>query len=176
MDINDYIQKNKSEFDDRDFDENLVWNRIEKELPPPRFRIIPLLKRAAIACIIIISAITLYQYGYYEGSNRMFNEGLSELNAIETYYGQKYEVLKSSLENNNTYEQTTKDAFLKTMEVLELENIKLKDRLNRNIDDEKVMMALVENYKEQIQALEDFLGKSQMDKNEKNDDREYLSL
>lgn len=176
MNLKDYIDNHKEEFDDQTFDQEMVWDKIDMELDRKSAFSRRFLKIAAAVLIIIMAGTSLYVNGYRNGQNNILNASNPEWVEIESFYGEQYTSLISDLVKTDEYDDATKSAFLRTLEALDLEQVRLKNRLKLEPNNDEILTALVNNFKQQIAALELFLNPSAKDDHLKINENEYISM
>jgi hypothetical protein len=173
-----FIQQNKSEFDEHQADTSKIWNAINLELDKPKTKVIPLWKSpvfkiaASIALALGILSIINFNMGITTSSTN--NSASLELQEIDMYYQKMVQAQIDLVRNNTSISDNNKKEFLSFMDELDAEYKILKIDLGDNIDNERVLEAIVNNYKKRIELIENLLEQINDSKKETHDDAYIL--
>lgn len=165
-----YIQEHKSSFNEYKVDKAKLWANIEKELvtkPEPKvFRLwqSPLLKVAA-SILIIIGLFTTVNFFIGGGINQGTVIVNQELEEIDMYYSSMVKQQVQLVQLSAKLSDEDKIQFLSFMEELDKEYAELKLEMTENLDNERVLEAIVNNYKKRIELIESLLDRVNNNKN-----------
>ena len=157
--LEEFVRKNRNDFDGQRPRKEKMWAHIEQQLPEQGevkrpnnstriwFLTIIVLLFAAVGGVLFIQskkpAIMMVQQ--------------EELHDINSYYTQlisyKVEQVKTSMELS----EEDKEEFLEYFQELENECKKLETDLTQQLDNEQVLGAIVENYRQRLNLLENLL-------------------
>lgn len=160
-----YIIKNKSDFDDHklnEADKLKFWNAISEELSEQSIKMIPIWRKPIfrIAASIILLFGFAFSFMMFNGNtheNRIVNE---ELHEIDSHYKSLVNNQIQLIKNNTNLSTADQDDFLLLVEDLDLEYDKLKNELKKGINNEKIIEAIINNYRKKIQLMENLLERS----------------
>jgi len=148
-----YIQSNKEAFEEQPLNKTLLWEKIELDLDTAArrkmFTLNPLLKMAATITLFLGFGLLAYFMGTQQTSN-------------------KYTKLVQ-IENTDPLTESEKNTYLQIIEDLDKEANELHYDLQQNINNEVVIEAIVQNYKQRLQLLELLLNRSQKNKIKNNE-------
>ena len=174
------IKENKLLFDDQKADKAKLWAHIESRLDDsgkePKIvsiRKSTLFKVAAGFAIIagLFSIIVFLQYFNPEEKNVVINSELRDTNSYyQTLVSHQVELVK----NHPKLTSADKKEFLSFMEALDEEYEILKSELESNLDNDRVLEAIVENYKKRIEIIENFLRQINDSKELNQDENVYI--
>ncbi|MEP1488373.1 MAG: hypothetical protein ABJK28_08090 [Algibacter sp.] len=160
-----HIKTNTSEFDTHKADRAKLWANIEAQLDVPvkKTKTIRLwhsnfMKIAAVIVIAFGLFGVLHLASNNDFANTQNNMANQELNDIDMHY-QGLVAYQVKLVNNS--EQLTieeKKEFLSFMDELDVEYKTLKIELLENVNSERVLEAIVLNYKKRIEIIENLLS------------------
>ncbi len=162
-----YTQQHKDRFDDYDLDEVdklRLWSNIVSGLPEDEapVKVIPLWRRPALrvaASIILLIGCLVFFFGG-EGvitENEMAN---TELYEIDNHYKLLVENQIKLIKNNSHLSKKDQDDFLQLIDDLDDEYGVLKEELKLGINNEKIIEAIINNYRKKIKLMEDLLERS----------------
>ncbi len=165
-----YIEDNISTFDDFNLDEedkNKLWSKIDTGLSEPEVKVIPLWKRTSfkvaasivllIACAFVFSKMNTYGY-----KDQMVNQ---ELRQINSHYQSLVDNQIRMIKMNSNLNEQEKKAFLVLADDLDVEYEELKNELKEGINNQKIIEAIINNYKKKIELMESLLERSNSSKN-----------
>jgi hypothetical protein len=167
-----HIRRNAAQFDEHMADKGKMWAKITKELHQEKSRTIPLWKRPMLR--IAASVLLLVGIASFFGPT-VFNSGANkthyvskELMEIDMYYKDLVSYQVQLVKNNPRLSEENKTEFLSFMEELDAEYDVLKKEMQKNLDNEQVLEAIVSNYKKRIELIENLLR--QLNDSKKPDD------
>lgn len=165
-----YIEDNISEFDDFNLDEEdktKLWSKVDAALSEPIVKVVPLWKRAtfriaASIVILIACTMTFFKMSDYNSENQTVNQ---ELNQINAHYKALVDNQIQMIKTNSNLNEQEKSAFLKLADDLDIEYGELKNELKEGINNQKIIEAIINNYKKKIELMERLLERSGSSKN-----------
>jgi hypothetical protein len=156
-----HIRKNKSLFDDHKADKAKIWEAISKGLNDVEPKVIPIWKsnkmRIAASILIIIGIFGILNFGIFNIKNSMASFENQELQEIDMHYKSLVAFQVQLIEQNSKLSNIDKKDFLSFMVELDKEYEDLKLELNKNLDNELVLEAIISNYKKRIELIENLL-------------------
>ncbi|MDO5980617.1 hypothetical protein [Flavivirga spongiicola] len=173
-----YIKENKALFDVHKADKSKLWANIESGLnkPEPKTKTIklwsnPIFKVAATVIIALglFSLINILIVGQ-ANKNAQNNLALQELNDIDSHYKGLVAYQVRLVNKSTQLSSEEKKEFLSFMDELDVEYELLKVELQKNVDSERVLEAIVINYKKRIELIENLLEQINSSKKLDNDD------
>lgn len=174
------IKENKLLFDDQKADKEKMWAHIESRLNDwdNGVNVIsirkPLLFKIAAGFSVIIGLffiIIFLQYFNPEEKNVVINNELRDTNSYyQTLVSHQVELVK----NHPKLTSADKKEFLSFMEALDEEYEILRSELESNLDNDRVLEAIVENYKKRIEIIENFLKQINDTKELNQDENVYI--
>ncbi|WP_108868256.1 hypothetical protein [Aquimarina aquimarini] len=172
-----YITENKHLFDEHKADKSKIWQAIESELEPPktiRLWKSPLLKIAA-SILILVGVFSLTNSFIINGfrSGTQNNIVHQELRDIDTYYKDLVSFQVQLVKNNPKLQPQDKEKFLSFMDELDEEYNILKLEMTKNLNNEYILEAIVNNYKKRIELIENLL-KQINDSKKSNNNEGYI--
>ena len=174
-----YIRDNKANFDEFEPNKSKIWSRIEPNLNSKNTKVIPLWKsrkwRVAAGIAIIIGMFSLF--GIVTNSSVLMSSNNAAVNDelidVDAYYKNLVSAQVQLVKNSSKLSTEEKEDFLSFMEDLDREYEVLKNELNKNINNEAVLEAIVKNYKKRIEIIEKLLQQLNDSKEIKNNN-EYV--
>ncbi len=163
--LKSYTSKHKGEFDDFDLDEVdklRLWGDIVTELPEAPVKVIPLWKRTGFrvaASIVLLIGCTFFflLFGGQDVEQQIVNQELYDIdNHYQLLVNNQVELIK----NNLNLSKEDQDDFLSLIDDLDEEYLKLKDELKLGINNERIIEAIISNYRKKIKLMEDLLERS----------------
>ncbi len=158
-----YIRENKASFEEHKADRAKLWANIELELDRSKPKVIPFWKstvfRVAASVIILFGLATLIGILTLGGNSGDQQDGFvsRELQDIDMHYGNLVQHHVELVKNHPKLSQEDKDQFLSFMDELDEEYETLRLEMGKNLGDERVMEAIVSNYKKRIELIENLL-------------------
>ncbi len=157
-----HIRENASAFDEHKADRAKMWAKISEELQPAQPKVIPLWKRpmAKIAATLLLllgigGFIGLQLLGGHETEGTQYVA--KELLDIDMHYKGLVSYQVQLVQNNPNLTEADKSEFLSFMDELDAEYAQLRLEMQNNLDNELVLEAIVANYKQRIQLIENLL-------------------
>lgn len=160
-----FIIKNKSSFDDYSVDEVdklKFWSQISDQLPEEPKKVIPLWKKpmfkvAASIIIILGCTFSLLEFNHNNYQNDVVNEELYDIdNHYKSLVNNQIQLIKDS-PNLSSEDQ---EEFMLLVDDLDNEYNNLKKELKEGINNQKIIEAIINNYRKKIQLMEDLLERS----------------
>lgn len=158
-----YIKENKGAFDVHKANKDKLWANIESglEKQAPKTKVIRLWHRT----VFKVAASILLALGVFTLANHMItisnsheNQFISqELQDIDSHYNGLVAYQVKLINNTPKLTASQKKDFLSFMDDLDNEYDLLKEELKKNIDNERVLEAIVINYKKRIELIENLL-------------------
>ncbi|GAA3608103.1 hypothetical protein Q4Q39_10125 [Flavivirga amylovorans] len=173
-----YIKENKALFDVHKADKSKLWSNIESGLNKPdsntktiKLWSMPLFKVAATVFIALglFSLINISLIGK-ANKNTQNNVALQELNDINSHYKGLVAYQVKLVNKSTQLSSEEKKEFLSFMDELDIEYELLKVELQKNVDSERILEAIVINYKKRIELIENLLEQINSSKKLDNDD------
>jgi len=156
-----HIRENAAQFDTQKADRAKLWANISAELQKPEPKVIPLWKRPVLriaASVILLMGIAgfigLSLYGGNTNETQYVSEELLE---IDMHYKGLVSYQVQLVQNNSDLSDTDKAEFLSFMDELDVEYETLREEMRNNLDNERVLEAIVANYKKRIELIENLL-------------------
>ncbi|UOB17243.1 hypothetical protein [Abyssalbus ytuae] len=176
-----YIRENKDVFDDQKADKNKLWMNIQKGLENPEsttptvpIRKFTLLKLAAGFVFLIGLAAILFFYAGKQRTKQIDVVYYHELRDTDTYYQNLVEQQIKLVKNHPYLSDDDKYEFLSFLDTLDVEYQDLISELKKDINNEKVLEAIVKNYKKRIQLIEAFLQRVNNTKKIRENENVYI--
>ena len=156
-----YIRENKAEFDEYSIDSSKMWASINAELNADETKIVPFWKsnvfRAVASVLIIIGVYGLINISSVGEESMEKNLAKKELMEIDSYYQNMVQAQIKLVEKNAKLNANDKREFLEFMDDLDEEYKTLINDLDDNLDNERVLTAIIDNYKKRIELIENLL-------------------
>ena len=166
-----HIKDNRQAFDVHKVDKDKLWQGITSQLEEgTQTKVIPLWKStrlrvaASIVFLMGLSFMALFTFNTQSPSMDAYaNEELLEIDMHYQYLVyQQVELVK----NHPKLSDRDKEEFLSFMDELDEEYKQLKLEMRNNLDNERVLEAIVENYKKRIELIENLLKQINVSKKE----------
>lgn len=160
-----YTQENNTQFDTHHLDEVdklRLWGDIVTELPEAPVKVIPLWRRSAFkiaASIVVLLGFSLLflQLDNQQDDTQIVNE---ELNEIDGHYQLLVNNQVKLIKQSSHISKADQDDFLSLIDDLDEEYKTLKGELKLGINNEKIIEAIINNYRKKIKLMEDLLERS----------------
>ncbi len=160
-----YVESQKSEFDVHNIDEVdrlRLWSNIVTEVSKPEKKVIPLWKkpvfRVAASIVLLIGCTLFFNISSDRSTeNHFVNE---ELNDIDTHYKLLVNNQIELIKNNTHLSEPDREDFLSLIDDLDEEYNTLKEELKLGINNQKIIEAIINNYRKKIKLMEDLLNRS----------------
>jgi len=157
-----HIRENAAEFDDHKADKAKMWAAIAGELKVEEPKVIPLWRSPMIkiaASIVLMLGIAgvigLLVLG--SGSYVETQYASKELLDIDMHYKGLVSYQVQLVKDNPNLSEEDKIEFLSFMDDLDTEYEQLRVEMQNNLDNERVLEAIVTNYKQRIELIEQLL-------------------
>lgn len=159
-----YIENNTSEFNNDklyETDKLKMWSKIEAEIAPT-IKVIPLWQKTPFriaASIVVLFACSLlfFKLNTINSEEQIVNQ---ELYQIDNHYKGLVNNQVELIKINTNLSQEEKEEFLLLADELDIEYKKLKKELSVGINNQKILEAIINNYKKKIKLMEDLLERS----------------
>ena len=174
-DFEKHIKDNKALFDEHQADKSKLWANIESRLEKPESKVktIKLWNTAAFkvaaAMIIALGLFSIINLGLNIPSEQN-SLAAQELGEIDMHYKGLVSYQVKLVNSSSQLSPDEKEAFLLFMDELDVEYEALKLELQKDFDTERVLEAIVINYKKRIELIENLLKQINSSKNMENDD------
>ena len=172
-----HIRENAAQFDEQKADRAKLWTNISKELEVKKPKIIPLwkspvLKIAATLLLFlgIASFVGLQIFGVNGSQETQYAS--KELLDIDMHYKALVSYQVRLVQNHPKLSDADKTDFLSFMEELDTEYEQLRLEMRNNLGNERVLEAIIFNYKQRIELIENLLQQIN-DSKIQNDDYGY---
>ena len=159
-----HIKENKREFDDYvvdEVDKLKLWSKIDNELSEaPKVVSIwrkPMFRVAASVVILLGFTFTFFMFNQGNAEHQIANQELYEIdNHYKLLVSNQIELIKK----NTNLSKEEQNEFLSLVDDLDEEYNKLKGDLKDEINNEKIIEAIINNYRKKIKLMEDLLERS----------------
>ena len=156
-----HIRENTAQFNTERADKAKLWANIATALEKPEPKVIPLWKRPVFrvaASVVILLGIASFIGLSIFGSSAMETQYVSkELLDIDTHYRGLVAYQVELVRNSPHLSPMDKEEFLSFMDELDVEYETLRAEMRNNLDNERVLEAIVANYKKRIELIENLL-------------------
>ncbi len=175
-----HIRDNQSAFDQHRPDRTKIWADIASRLDAPKPKTIPLWRsakwRVAAGIFIVLGLFTVIglamgSWGNFEGTTTVVNK---ELQDIDSYYRNLVSYQVKLVQDHPKLSQEEKAEFLEFMDELDAEYETLRIEMQKNLDNERILEAIVSNYKKRIELIENLLR--QINESKKPNDEDVYIL
>lgn len=160
--LREFISENKDVFNEHNLDKNRLWISIEQAMEtekhahlPPWYK--PLLRMVAL--LVIAIGVSVYMY-MSQTSDHTLPQG-NELVNIDAHYKAIVNLQIHLIQQSTALSPNDKDDFLRILEDLDDEYSNLKEELKLGINKQKIIEAIIRNYRKKIQLMELLLVRSQ---------------
>ncbi len=177
-DFEKYIKENKDLFNDQKADKQKIWHNIESNLDNTKVIYLWNLSGLKIAATILIlvgifSIAGLFITSEFNQSDQ--NEAVhQELKDIDIYYKNLVSFQVQLVNNHPKLKPENKKEFLSFMDELDKDYEILKQEMAKNLNNEYILEAIVNNYKKRIELIENLL--EQINDSKKSTDNESYIL
>jgi len=166
------IRENREFFDEPAPDKMKMWANIESRLPiREEKKVIPLWKRSSIriAAAVLFLVGTLFLWTNDSGQDKMVQTDSSEIEVLDSHYGKLVALQINKLRNSSELSSEEKEDFLKYIDELNQEQKQLKEELGTNLNNEEILEAIVRNFNQQINLIEQLLDRLSQSKLKQDD-------
>lgn len=156
------IRQNAAQFDDHHPDRDKMWASISKELESNSPKVVPLWKapmlRMVAALLLLFGVTSFIALSIMNTNTDMETHYASkELLDIDKHYQGLVSYQVQLVQNHPKLSETDKAEFLSFMDELDAEYQQLRIEMRNNLDNELVLEAIVSNYKQRIELIENLL-------------------
>ncbi len=168
-----HIKNNRHLFDEHKADKSKMWAEIEAQLPANKPKTIRLWQRPALkiaaSVILLFGLFTTIRFLTNNSSyNQQNSYANKELQEIDMHYKNLVSTQVSLVKNHTSLSLEEKEEFLSFMDELDEEYKILKIEMNKNLDSELILEAIVSNYKKRIELIENLLHRINSSKKTNN--------
>jgi len=174
-----HIRENKQLFDDQKADRARIWANIESKLDNPKSEVVPLWKspllRIAASVVLVLGLSAFIWTTMFTTSNNTGQNGFvsQELQDINVHYKSLVSSQVRLIKDHPKLSNEDKEEFLMFIVELDEEYKLLKLEMQKNLDNEVILEAIVGNYKKRIELIENLLRQIN-DTKKTNDDHGYI--
>lgn len=189
-----FVQKHRDEFDLKEPSLEL-WDRIADSLPPDKEKSAPkmvplrlVLRMAAMVVVVLGAALMLFFQSSNNPDIRLKGRSIAlhdispELAEVEQHYMALIEAKLVALKSSDVLNGADYQSLIHEMEALDQDYEELKKELRNSLDKEKVIEAMIQNYRLRLKILEKMLQQIQKEsesdlksvKEDKNEDSIFL--
>lgn len=156
-----HIRKNAAQFDTQKVDRAKLWANIAADLAKPEPKVIPLWKRPALriaaSIMLLIGISSIVGLSIFRGTSPETQYVSKELLDIDQHYQGLVSYQVELVKNSPHLTPMDKEEFLSFMDELDAEYETLRSEMRTNLDNERVLEAIVANYKKRIELIEKLL-------------------
>lgn len=167
-----HIRHNAAQFDEHKADRDKMWAKISGELGKGKTKVIPLWKRpmlhVAASVLLLVGIVSFFGPVLFSDGTNQTQYASKELMEIDMYYKDLVSYQVQLVKNNPRLSEENKAEFLSFMDELDAEYDVLKKEMQKNLDNEQVLEAIISNYKKRIELIENLLR--QLNDSKKPDD------
>ena len=172
-----HIRDHAAQFNERRADKDKMWAKISEELGQERPKVIPLWKRplfrVAASVLLLMGLASFFGLAVLNSNVEKTQYASKELMEIDMYYKDLVSYQVELVKNNQAISEENKAEFLSFMDELDAEYEVLKKEMQKNLDNELVLEAIVSNYKKRIELIENLLHQLNESKKQDEDDHAY---
>lgn len=156
-----HIRENTAQFNTERADKAKLWANITSALEKPEPKVVPLWKRPifriAASVVLFLGIASFLGLSIYGGNIDETQYVSKELLDIDSHYQGLVAYQVSLVQNSPHLSTMDKEEFLSFMDELDLEYETLRTEMRSNLDNERVLEAIVANYKKRIELIENLL-------------------
>lgn len=156
-----HIRENAAQFDTQKADRAKLWANISAELQKEEPKVIPLWKRPmlriAASVVLLVGIAGFIGLSIYGGGTAETQYVSKELLEIDMHYQNLVSYQVQLVRSNPNLTEEDKAEFLSFMDELDAEYETLREEMRKNLDNERVLEAIVANYKKRIELIENLL-------------------
>ncbi|MEZ4888969.1 MAG: hypothetical protein R3E32_29855 [Chitinophagales bacterium] len=187
-----FVQQHRDAFDSKEPNVAL-WERIADKLPPDKEKSIPkmvplklVLRMAAMIVVVLGAALLLFFQSNNNSDIRLKGNVIAlhdispELAEVERHYMALIEAKLTTLQTSEILNESDYQSLIEEMEVLDKDYEELKEELRNSLDKEKVIEAMIQNYRLRLKILEKMLKQihkepdTKPEKEDKNENSIFL--
>ena len=170
-----FIQENKDQLNPQRPDRAKMWEVIDEALDQSdkekkRRKLFslngPFLRIAAL--LLLVCGIGFFVLNSNQTSKEVV-VNIPELMEIDAHYQTLVTLKKQQVYQIKDLSESQKKDFLSFMDELDQEANELNEELKKNLDNEMILEAIIQNYKERLRIMELLLNRGKKSKNKKND-------
>lgn len=155
------IRENKAEFDDHKADKAKMWAAIAGKLKTEEPKVIPLwrspMMKIAASIVLILGLAGIIGVTVFGSGASETQYASKELLDIDMHYKGLVSYQVQLVKDNQNLSEDDKAEFLSFMDELDEEYEQLRVEMQKNLDNELVLEAIVSNYKQRIELIEKLL-------------------
>ncbi len=156
-----HIRENATRFDTQKADRAKLWANISAKLEQPEPNVVPLWKqpmlRIAASVVLLLGIASFIGLSIYSSGTPETQYVSKELLEIDMHYKGLVSYQVQLVQNNPNLSEMDKEEFLSFMDELDAEYETLRVEMRNNLDNERVLEAIVANYKKRIELIENLL-------------------
>lgn len=157
-----HIRENAAEFNEHKADKAKLWAAIAQELKVEEPKVIPIWKspwiRVAASILLILGITTVIGLsGLGQDSTMDTDYASKELLDIDMHYKNLVSYQVTLVQDHPKLSDEDKTEFLSFMDELDDEYGQLRLEIHKNLDNQRVLEAIISNYKQRITLIEKFL-------------------
>lgn len=157
-----HIRENAAQFDEHKADKAKLWKNIAKGLKTEEPKVIPLWKspwmKVAASILLILGVTAIIGLSGIGQDNTMQTNYVSrELLDIDMHYKNLVSYQVELVQNHSKLSDADKIEFLSFMDELDDEYEQLRLEMRKNLNNERVLEAIISNYKQRIALIEKLL-------------------
>ncbi|WP_222984142.1 hypothetical protein [Flagellimonas meishanensis] len=168
-----HIREHATLFDEHKADRAKLWANISAELQKEEPKVIPLWKRPmfriAASVVLLLGIASFIGLTVFGESTTQTQYVSKELLEIDMHYKTLVSYQVKLVEKNPNLTEEDKTEFLSFMDELDSEYDVLKMEMQKNLDNEQILEAIVANYKKRIELIENLLQQINESKKSDND-------
>lgn len=177
--LKEYIQANRTIFDDHSIDEVdklKLWGKISDELPEVPKKVIPIWKKAPfrVAAAVLLLLGCMFTYFVSNQPSGEYDMVSEEFRQIDSHYKSLVENQIQLVKNSTNLSEAAQEEFLNYIDELDTEYLNLKKELKQGVNNQIIIEAIINNYRKKIQLMEDLLRRSYPSQNTLDDDELIL--
>jgi len=157
-----HVRENATEFDEHRADRAKMWGNISAELKAHDPKAIPLWKSPILqiaASVLLFIGLTgvIGLSAFWSRATVETQYASKELLDIDIYYKSLVSYQVQLVKDHPKLSEQDKVEFLSFMDELDTEYDELRKEMQRNLDNELVLEAIISNYKQRIELIEKLL-------------------
>lgn len=155
-----HIRNNLAVFDEHKADRSKMWANISQEIAAPEPKVIPLWKSSLVqiaATLLLLVGIAGFISITVLGTSVETQYASKELLDIDMHYSNLVSYQVQLVQNHSKLSDADKAEFLSFIDELDKEYEQLKLEMHKNLDNELVLEAIVSNYRQRIDLIENLL-------------------
>ncbi len=175
-----YVKEHREAFDDfkpNKADMLNLWDKIENELPEPAKPVIPLWRKTVFrvaASVVLFFGFALMYFIVLNSGNTEHQIVNQELYEIDNHYKILVNNQIELIKNSKSLSKADQDDFLLLIEDLDKECENLKNELKEGINNQRIIEAIIANYRKKLELMENLLERIYATKNNLDHDEIIL--